>query len=494
MPTVRGWLCRPLNGDGMMVFASSPDSRLQAADSMPQISQTRAGWLATELRATLRIALPLVIAEVGWMSMGIVDTIMVGRLPNSAVAIGATGLGQSLYHSIAIFGGGLLLGLDTFVAHAYGREDIDDARHSLVNGVVLAFLLTPLLMSLISFWPALMRRFGISPELVEPMRPFLSALNWGTLPLLCYFALRRYLQAIDVVHPVMFALVSANAVNAFGDWVLIYGHLGFRAMGITGSGWSTCVARSYMAVVLMITVFRVESRRGLPAWLRTLRADGRRMWALLQLGMPAAGQILLEIGAFSGATALCARLGPVPLSGHEIALNCAAFTFMVPLGVSSAAAVRVGQNLGRKDPIAARRAGWSALLLGTIFMSCAGLIFVTASGWIARLFTPDPRVIQIGANLLLVAAAFQLFDGLQTVATGALRGTGDTRTPMLANLVAYWFIGLPLGAVLCFHFRWGALGIWIGLCLGLIIIGSALLVAWHRRLESQVSQVATARQ
>jgi multidrug resistance protein, MATE family len=442
------------------------------------------GPLRGEFRATLRLALPLVIAEVGWMSMGIVDTIMVGRLPNSAIAIGATGLGQSLYHSVAIFGGGLLLGLDTFVSQAYGREDLHDARHSLVNGIGMAVLFTPLLMLSVSFWPQLMQRFGVSPELVEPMRPFLSALNWGTLPLLSYFALRRYLQAVYVVHPVMFALISANVVNAVGNWILIYGHLGFRALGITGSGWSTCVARIYMALVLLITVLYVESRRALPAWKDTMHVDLRRMWALLKLGMPAAAQILLEIGAFSGATALCAKLGPVPLSGHEIALNCAAFTFMVPLGISSAAAVRVGQNLGRKDFAGARRAGWSALLLGVGFMACSGLVFVSAPKFIARLFSPDPRVIQVGATLLLVAAAFQLFDGLQTVATGALRGTGETRTPMLANLVAYWFIGLPVGYVLCFRLGWGALGIWIGLCVGLMIIGSGLLIAWHRRFTT----------
>ena len=439
--------------------------------------------LRHEFRPTLRLALPLVFAELGWMSMGIVDTIMVGRLPNSAIAIGATGLGQSLYHSIAIFGAGLLLGLDTFVAQAHGRDDIRDARHSLVNGVFLALLLTPILMLLVSFWPALMHRFGVSPELVEPMRPFLSALNWGTLPLLSYFALRRYLQAVHVVNPIMFALISANIVNLVGDWALIYGHLGFRAMGITGSGWSTCWARIYMALVMLATLLYFESKRNLSVWMQEAGIDFKRVWELLKLGTPAATQILLEIGAFSAATALCAKLGPVPLSGHEIALNCAALTFMVPLGISSAAAVRVGHQLGRGDPIRAYLAGWSAILLGAGFMTCMGIAFVSFPKPIARIFTPDPTVIRVGARLLLVAAAFQLFDGLQTVATGALRGSGDTRTPMFANLIAYWFIGLPAGYVLCFRFGWGAVGIWIGLCVGLMIIGSALLLAWHRRLR-----------
>ena len=436
-----------------------------------------------DFRLTLHLALPLIFAEVGWMSMGIVDTIMVGRLPNSAVAIGATGLGQSLYHGVAIFTGGLLLGMDTFVAHAYGREDLDDARHSLVNGLFLAFALTPILMLAVSFWPALMQRFGISLELVEPMRPYLRALNWGSLPLLAYFALRRYLQAVNVAHPIMFALISANIVNAFGNWVLIYGHLGFRAMGITGSGWSTCWARIYMAGCLAITLLWVESKRLRPGWAGMIRIDLGRMAALLKLGAPAASQILFEIGAFSAAAALCAKLGPVPLAGHQIALNCAALTFMVPLGISSAAAVRVGQELGRRDPDAARRAGWSAIIIGVGFMACSGAVFVSIPKMIARLFTPDPAVIRIGAQLLLVAAAFQLFDGVQTVATGALRGAGDTRTPMLANFVAYWLMGLPFGYVLCFMLGWGALGIWIGLCGGLMIIGSALLVAWHRRMQ-----------
>ena len=439
-----------------------------------------------EVWPTLRLALPLVMAEIGWMSMGVVDTIMVGRLPNSAVAIGATGLGQSLYNSVAIFGAGLLLGLDTFVAQAHGRDDIRDARHSLVNGFFLSLVLTPILMVLMSFWPALMCRFGVSSELVEPMRPFLSALNWGTLPLLCYFALRRYLQAVHVVIPIMVALISANIVNFVGDWALIYGHLGFPAMGITGSGWSTCFARIYMAGLMFATIAWVESERGLAEWTAKISIDLNRMWQLLCLGAPAATQILLEIGAFSGATALCAKLGPVQLSGHEIALNCAAFTFMVPLGISSAAAVRVGYQVGKGHPAKAHLAGWSAIVLGAGFMAAMAVVFVTLPKTIAHLFSPDPVVIAVGARLLLVAAAFQLFDGVQAVTTGALRGSGDTRTPMFANLVAYWLIGLPVGALLCFRFGRSALGIWIGLCVGLVMIGSALLWTWHTRLHSTV--------
>ncbi|MDP9159224.1 MAG: MATE family efflux transporter, partial [Acidobacteriota bacterium] len=220
---------------------------------MPISAPSTFNHLCREFRPTLRLALPLVFAEIGWMSMGVVDTIMVGRLPNSAIAIGATGLGQSLYNSVAIFGGGLLLGMDTLVSQAYGRDDIPDARHSAVNGSLLALVLTPIVMILVWFWPVLMRWFGVSSELIQPMRPFLRALNWGTLPLLSHFALRRYLQAVHVVKPIMFALISANIVNLAGNWALIYGHAGFRAMGITGSGWSTCVARIYMTLVLLIT-------------------------------------------------------------------------------------------------------------------------------------------------------------------------------------------------------------------------------------------------
>jgi multidrug resistance protein, MATE family len=442
---------------------------------------TRAEIFFSELRPTLRLAIPLIIAELGWMAMGIVDTMMVGRLPNSAVAIGAVSLGGGLYYTIAIFGSGLLLGLDTLVAEAFGRKDLADARTSLVNSLILALILAPLMMGVVSLWPPLMERMHIDPQVLREMKPFLRALNWSTLPLALYFVLRRYLQAVGIVKPITLALISANIVNAAGNWIFIYGRLGSRAYGLPGSGWSTCAARVYITLVLTGALLYFNKSKQLGLFDPGVRVEPRRMWALLKLGFPAATQILLEIGVFSAAAAFIAKLGAVPLSGHQIAMNAATCSYMVPLGISSAAAVRVGHAIGRNDPAGARRAGWTAIAVGAAFMSFAALLFVTIPTWIAHIFSPDPRVIRIGATLLLVAAAFELFDGLQTVATGALRGLGDTHTPMITNLIAYWVIGLPFGYVLCFHFGWGAVGLWIGLCVGLILIGSILLFVWNQR-------------
>lgn len=440
----------------------------------------------------LRLALPLVFAELGWMSMGIVDTMMVGRLPNSAVAIGAVSLGQGLYYTVAIFGSGLFLGLDTLVSQAFGRQDREDANRSLFNSIYLALVLTPLLMTIVGLWPPLMRRLGIGSDLMRQMVPFLSALNWSTLPLLLYFACRRYLQAVNIVGPVTFALISANAINLAGNWIFIYGHLGVGAFGVAGSGWSTCVSRLYLTLFLFATLVYYNRREHLQIWTTQKRLELRRIRKLLTLGLPAAMQIVLEIGVFSAVTALIGKLGALPLAGHQIALTCASLTFMVPLGISSAAAVRVGQQIGARNLQAARHAGWTAIGLGAAFMSSMALLFVLFSGEIARMFSPDPAVVGTGAALLLIAAAFQLFDGIQVVTTGVLRGIGDTRTPMIANFVGYWIVGLPLGCWLCFKLGWNAQGLWIGLCVGLVLIGTSLLWVWTGRLQARWhSQFAT---
>ncbi|MGC1998448.1 MAG: MATE family efflux transporter, partial [Candidatus Acidiferrales bacterium] len=208
-------------------------------------------YIAEEARPMIRLALPLVLAELGWMTMAIVDTMMVGRQADSAVAIGAVSLGSILFNSAAIFGTGLMLGLDTLVSHSYGAGDVEDCHRSLVNGVYLSLGITPVLMGVVWVFGPLLRSLDIQASVLQQAIPYLRALNWGTLPLLLYFVFRRYLQGMNMAKPVMFALVSANLVNLAGNWALIYGHLGFPAMGTVGSGWSTCFARTYMMAVLL---------------------------------------------------------------------------------------------------------------------------------------------------------------------------------------------------------------------------------------------------
>jgi multidrug resistance protein, MATE family len=441
-------------------------------------------YVAAEVGPMVRLAAPLVLAELGWMTMAVVDTIMVGHQKHSAEAIAAVSLSSILFHAIAIFGTGLMLGLDTLVSHSYGAGDVDDCHRSLVNGVYLSAGMAPLLMGLVWLTEPILRAMHIEQPVLEQTIPYLRALNWGTLPLLLYFVFRRYLQGMNLAKPVMFALVSANIVNLVGNWVLIYGRLGFPAMGTVGSGWSTLAARTYMMGVLLVYALYYDQRHQTGLRHAERQPDFFRIWQLLRLGFPAATQFGMEVGVFAVATTLIGKLGAVPLASHQVALNSVSLTYMVPLGVASAAAVRVGQALGRSDAHGASRAGWTAMALGAGFMALMGILFFAAPRLISRIYTNDPRVVVAAGQLLFVGAFFQLFDGLQTVATGALRGAGDTRTPMICHLLFYWAVGLPIGAYLCFRMGWGARGLWAGLCIALILIGSALLYFWRRTERS----------
>jgi MATE family multidrug resistance protein len=424
------------------------------------------------------------LSELGWMLMGVVDTVMVGRL--GPAAIGAVALGNAVCYTPSMFGMGLMLGLDTLVAQAYGRKDHDECHRWLAQGVYLASIAAVPIMvgiELVSFFFA---RFGIAAEVAAPASGYMSVLLWGTLPLLLYGASRRYLQGVGQVRVITVTYVAANLVNWFLNWVLIYGKLGMPAMGVNGSALSTVFARVTMAAALLGFAWRYERKRGHPLFKHWAAPQAERLKRLMKLGAPAGGQILLEVGAWNLATFSAGYLTPVALATHQIVLNYASVTYMVPLGISAAAAVSVGHAVGAGDAARARRAGWLALGLGTSFMLLAAVALLVWPRPLIELYTSDARVLAVGPGLLAIVAAFEVFDGIQTVSTGALRGLGETRAPMWANLVGYWVLGLPLGFFLCFGLKWGIYGLWIGLTLALVVIALVLIARWKRDAERQL--------
>jgi MATE family multidrug resistance protein len=457
----------------------------------------------------LRIAVPVVMAELGWMSMGVVDTVMVGGLGPEAIS--AAGVGNAMHIAFAIFGMAIMLGLDTLVSQAYGARDIRDCHRWFFDGLTLAALMAlPITALLVLVWFAI-PYLGFHSEVRPLLLSYFGVLILSTPFLLGYAVCRRYLQGMHAAMPVMFALITANVINAVVNYVLIYGHYGFPALGVAGAAWATVISRVYMMCALLFAVWWIDRRRtaevireSLPAvlsaealakaeafaevglWHVDRAFNAARLKRLLGLGLPAASQVGAEVGVFALATALSGTLDPISSASHQIALNMAGVAFMIPLGLGSAGAVRVGHAVGALDRQRAAAAGWTAILLATLVMVASGLIFVLFPEPLIALFSTDPRVLAVGASLLLLAAVFQLFDGIQGVITGTLRGLGDTRTPMIVNLVAHWLLGLPTGYVLCFVAGWGVWGLWIGLSLGLIVTGVILFWVWTMKIAHYV--------
>jgi MATE family multidrug resistance protein len=444
-----------------------------------------------EIRAMLRIAGPLVAAELGWMLQGVIDTMMVGRLPYSAAAIGGTAIANMLFYSTVIFIEGLLFGMDPLVAQAFGAKRYEDCHRTLFGGLWLIIPLAPLQMLLV--WNALpwIQAYGVDAAVMVQAREFMIALVWSTFPLLVYFVLRHYLQAMNHVHVVMFSLVTANLVNWLFNWLLIYGHAGFPAMGVRGSGWATVIARIYMAAVLVGYLFWINGREHMHVFSAAREKAFRRVREILRYGIPSGIQIELELAVFFISAVWIGTLGALPIAAHQVALNVVAMSYMVPLGIGAAAAVRVGQAIGRRDPHGAQRAGWVAICMGAGFMALCGIALVTAPHAIGRAFSDNEQVVIAAVSLLQIGAIFQLFDGIQAVSTGALRGAGETRIPMFTFLFAYWFAGLPLGYWLCFHAGWGARGLWVGFCTALITVGLVLVVVWNRKSRGFAARLAS---
>jgi MATE family multidrug resistance protein len=433
----------------------------------------------------VRLALPVVTIQVGMMTMGVVDTIMVGHISPQALA--AVALGNLYFFALAVFGMGTLMILDPVVAQAVGARDRPAIARAVQRGVLMAALLTiPTAVLLLLAAPVF--RIAQQPGEVIPLAAAYAVRSVpGAFPFLLFIVFRQSLQAVGRTAPIVWTIIVANLVNAALNWVLIFGHLGLPAMGIVGSAWATSVSRAVLALGLWIS-----ARDQLSPMLSPLQPE---VWQLaplgrmLRLGLPIGAQHVLEFGAFALVALMMGWMGTREMAGHQIAINLAALTFMVPLGVGDAASVLVGRAVGRGDVPGTQGAARAALVCGVGFMTLTGITFLSLPESLAGLYTANQEVIAVAASLIPIAGVFQVFDGLQVVASGVLRGLGDTRAPMVANLLGYWFLGIPVSLYFGFLANYGPAGLWWGLVLGLAVVASTLLVRVRARLARQQPRV-----
>jgi MATE family multidrug resistance protein len=435
-----------------------------------------------ELRSVLVLAAPIALLQTGLVLQTTMATLFAGRL--GPLAIATVGLAGSTYFLILVAAFGVLLGIDPLSSQAFGAGERKECAEVLAHALLLALLAGLPVFAVISGIGGFLRVVGVEPALAESVAAYLRILRWGVFPMLLFTACRQYLQTLSITLPQLAGVLAADVVAAGLDYGLMFGKLGLPDLGVNGAAWAILAASCVMLLVVAAAAARQVRASG---W-RPSGFRPRIFRELVRLGVPAAGQMLAEVGAFSLASLLCGRMGAVASAAHQVVLNLASLSFMVPLGVSHAAAVRVGQGIGRRRIGRAVRSAWDALGLGVSFMCLTGLVYLFLPRSVMGIYTSDPGVLDLGARLLFVAGAFQIFDAVQVVMTGALRGLGETRIPMLVNFAGHYLLGLPVGAGLAFGLGWGALGLWIGLCLGLFFVAAALLLYWRKRSAALLSE------
>lgn len=438
-----------------------------------------------ELRPMLRLAVPVVLVQVGTMAMGLVDTLMVGHV--SASVLAAVALGNVYFINAIVLGQGTLMALDPIVAQAVGARDDAAVGRALQRGMILCVGLSIFTALLLLPTRPLLVAMHQQPEIIPDTAAYVRISIPGVLPYLAFVVFRQTLQALHRVAPVVWTMLIANLTNAGLNWVFVYGHLGSPALGATGSAISTLASRWLMAILLLVVAWRDIEPHLVPV--RADAWDWRPLLRMLRLGLPIGIQQVLEVSAFGAIALLMGVLGTVEMAAHQIAITLASFTFMVPLGVSAAAAVRVGRAVGAHDAARARGAARAAYVCGVGFMSLTALLFLGLPRALAAAFTADPRVIAVAGILIPIAGAFQVFDGAQAVGAGVLRGLGDTRAPMIGMLAGYWLLGLPVSIALGLHTSLRAAGLWWGFVASLSAVALFLLVRVRTLFRRELRRV-----
>ena len=441
---------------------------------------------AKEARACLALAWPLVLTNLAQVAITTTDVAILGRLGPDALAAGA--LGANLFFALFVFGMGFAMASSPMLAQAFGRRRsaVREPRRTVRQGLWATFALSLACWALLGSAEPILRALGQPPSVARDAALYLDGFMWGMLPALWFMVLRAFIAALERPRAGLVVTLFAIALNAALCWGLAFGAFGLPALGLFGAGLAGSIANLALFVGLAGFVQFDRRMRRFHLFGRLWRPDWPRMAELLRIGLPMSLTFGFEVTAFSAAALMMGLIGPDPLAAHAVALQIASIAFMVPMGLSQAATVRVGLAAGACDRAAAGRAGWTALALGAAFMGTSAVVLLAAPEPLASLFLdtslPASRpVLELAVGFLGVAALFQLVDGAQAVGAGALRGLKDTRVPMLYAAFGFWGVGLPLSATLAFWAGGDGLGVWLGLAAGLAAVAALMVVRWSRR-------------
>jgi MATE family multidrug resistance protein len=430
------------------------------------------------LRPTLLLAYPVVLSQLGHILVSFVDSVLVGR--TGTVPLAAVSLGVSSTTVLMILGIGLSMGSVPLVAAADGRRDLPDLGRLLVSSVWLTALAGLVLAGLGQLVPPLLHHLGQSPEVVALAAPWVRVISLSLLPLMIFQGFREFAEGLGLTRQAMWLSVLANVVNAALCYALVFGHWGAPRMGLMGSAWATLIARVLMAALMAAYVLLAKPLEAYRAAVVSRWPDKATLRRLFDIGAPIGVQMAFEVGAFAASAIMIGWLGATTLAAHQVAINLASITYMAASGIAAAATIRVGNLQGAGLRADARQAGFAAYVLGFGFMGTMALLFICTRHLLPHIYSNDPQVVAQAGTLLLIAALFQVSDGLQVMGLGALRGLADVKVPSVVALLAYWAVALPLGYFLGFKLHLGAPGVWTGLLLGLSIVAVVLLLRFRR--------------
>lgn len=437
-----------------------------------------------EVFKTFSLAYPVIIGQLGIIMMGVVDSIMVGRL--GSVPLAAASLGNSLIFIILIIGIGCSIVVTPLVAILVGGKRYSECgiyfRQSLLINIVLSFIMIGVILIGVNFIHMLHQ----PPEVIKPTIIYMSIVGLSAFPLMIYQTYKQFIEGFSIMKPAMVIAILANIINAFANWVLIFGKLGFPKLGIAGAAWATFSSRVFMAIVIMIYVMKNDKFKQYDVTFHFRGINFPIIKKILRLGLPSGFQYFFEVGAFSLAVVMIGWIGANELAAHQIAINLASISFMAVLGISQAASIRVGNAMGEQNIDNVRKAGFTGIILGASIMSLAGLSFILLHNILPTLYINDEKVISIASRLIIIAALFQLSDGTQAVGIGVLRGLTDVKGPTIITFIAYWIISLPIAYLLAFNFKLGVDGVWIGLLIGLTVSAILLTLRFNHKSKQLI--------